>query len=94
MGPSFLVAHSLGAVPAAMAYGAGAISASHVVLLEPALYDVARGDGSIERHIGPVTEARQRAAQGDLYGYWQIVGPLMFRREGEWRYVARGQGPC
>lgn len=76
-----VVAHSLGAVPAAMAYRAGEINASHVVLLEPALYDIARGDGAIERHIGPVTEARQRAASGDLFGYWQIVGPLMFRRE-------------
>jgi hypothetical protein len=76
-----VVAHSLGAVPAAMAYGAGDICATHVVLLEPALYDIARGDGAIERHIGPVTKARQRAAGGDLFGYWQIVGPLMFRRE-------------
>ena len=76
-----VVAHSLGAVPAAMAYGAGDISASHVVLLEPALYDIARGDGAIERHIGPMTDARQRAARGDLFGYWQIVGPMMFRRE-------------
>jgi hypothetical protein len=80
-GDVVVVAHSLGAVPAALAYRAGHISASHVVLLEPALYDIARGDGAIERHIGPVTEARQRAARGDLFGYWQIVGPLMFRRD-------------
>ena len=80
-GNFIVVAHSLGAVPVAMAYGAGDICATHVVLLEPALYDIARGDGAIERHIGPVTVARQRAASGDLFGYWQIVGPLMFRRE-------------
>lgn len=76
-----VIAHSLGAVPAARAYAAGDICASNVVLLEPALYDIARGDGAIEGHIGPMTEARQRAARGDLFGYWQIVAPLMFGRE-------------
>lgn len=76
-----IIAHSLGAVPAALAYTNGGIAASHVVLLEPALYDIARGQDAIERHIIPMTEARERAKGGDLFGYWQIVGPMMFGRE-------------
>ncbi|CAN5132392.1 MAG: alpha/beta hydrolase [Nocardioides sp.] len=80
-GEVVLIAHSLGAVPAALAYQAGDIGASHVVLLEPALYDIARGEDAVERHIEPMTEARERANAGDLFGYWQIVGPLMFGRE-------------
>lgn len=75
-----VVAHSLGAVPAALAYTAGLLTASHVVLLEPALYDIARGDEAIERHIIAMTEARECAETGDLFGYWQIVAPLMFGR--------------
>ena len=56
-----VIAHSLGAVPAALAHRAGSLTASHVVLLEPALYDVARGHAAVERHIVPMTEARERA---------------------------------
>lgn len=80
-GDVVVVAHSLGAVPTALAHRAGDISASHMVLLEPALYDIARGEDAVERHIVPMTQARERAGQGDLFGYWQIVGPLMFGRE-------------
>ncbi|MCY7402409.1 MAG: alpha/beta hydrolase [Nocardioides sp.] len=76
-----LVAHSLGAVPAALAFTNRDITASHVVLLEPALYDIARGHDAIERHVAPMTVARERAESGDLFGYWQIVGPMMFGRE-------------
>lgn len=76
-----VVAHSLGAVPAALAYSAGSISASHVVLLEPALYDLARCHHAIERHVVAMTEAREHVEQGDLFGYWKIVGPIMFGRE-------------
>lgn len=79
-GDVVVIAHSLGAVPAALAYTVGNLTPSHVVLLEPALYDIARGDGAIERHIIPMTEARECAETGDLYGYWQIVAPLMFGR--------------
>lgn len=80
-GDVVVIAHSLGAVPAALAFAAGDISASHMVLLEPALYDIARGEDAIERHVIPVTEALERAGRGDLFGYWQIVGPLMFGRK-------------
>ena len=79
-GDALVVAHSLGAVPAALAYRAGDLPASHVVLLEPALYDVARGQGAVERHITAMTEARECAEAGDLFGFWQIVGPLMLGR--------------
>lgn len=79
-GDVVVIAHSLGAVPAALAHTAGNLTASHVVLLEPALYDIARGDDAIERHIMPMTEARECAETGDLFGYWQIVAPLMFGR--------------
>ncbi|QSR30109.1 hypothetical protein CFI00_06185 [Nocardioides sp. S5] len=73
-----LVAHSLGAVPAAL--GLDVPSLSHVVLLEPALYDVARGVVAVEEHIAAMTAARKAADAGDLFGYWQVVAPLMFGR--------------
>lgn len=73
-----LVAHSLGAVPAAL--GLDVTSLSYVVLLEPALYDVARGHGAAEAHIAAMTAAREYADAGDLFGYWQVVAPLMFGR--------------
>ncbi|GAA5115021.1 hypothetical protein GCM10023339_21350 [Alloalcanivorax gelatiniphagus] len=80
-GDVVVVAHSLGAVPVALAYAAGDLPVSQVVLLEPALYDVARGDDAVEAHVGPMTHARARAERGDLYGFWQVVAPMMFGRE-------------
>ena len=79
-GDVVVVAHSLGAVAVALAFVAGDLPASHVILLEPALYDIARGHDAVEGHIGPVSEARDRASHDDLFGYWEIVGPLMFGR--------------
>lgn len=67
-------------MPAALAHTAGKLTASHVVLLEPALYDIARGDEAIERHVIPMPEARTLAQSGDLFGFWQVVAPLMFGR--------------
>ena len=43
-----------------------------------ALYDLARGEHAIEAHIEAMTTARKLAHEGDLYGYWQIISPLMF----------------
>jgi alpha-beta hydrolase superfamily lysophospholipase len=80
-GAAVVVAHSLGAVPVALACAAGDLPVSHVVLLEPALYDVARGHDAVEAHVGPMTEAHGRARRGDLYGFWQVVAPMMFGRE-------------
>ncbi|WP_307366138.1 hypothetical protein [Microbacterium sp. W4I4] len=61
--PVILYAHSIGAVPVALA--SGRVRIAGLVMVEPALYDIARGAESIERHIGIVTEAR---AQADATG--------------------------
>lgn len=76
-----VVAHSLGAVAVALAMRDQTLRPTRLVLVEPALYDVARGEPAIERHIEPMTRARARAAAGDLFGYWQIVKPMMFGGE-------------
>lgn len=73
---ALIFAHSIGAVPVALA--AAEADFAGLVLIEPALYDLARGDAAIERHIGIVVEARARAAAGDLRGFWAILRPLMF----------------
>lgn len=75
-GGALVFAHSIGAVPAALV--AERLDVAGLVLVEPALYDLARGHGAIERHIGIVTEARTRASVGDLRGFWAILRPLMF----------------
>ena len=71
-----LFAHSIGAVPAVLA--ARSLERVSLVLVEPALYDIARGDVALERHIGAVTEARAQADAGNLRGFWAILRPLMF----------------
>lgn len=73
-----LFAHSIGAVPSALAVATGSLDVIGLVLVEPALYDIARGRASIERHISIVEDARARAANGDLRGFWAILRPLMF----------------
>jgi pimeloyl-ACP methyl ester carboxylesterase len=69
-------AHSIGAIPAVIA--ARDLDLAALVLIEPALYDIARGDAAVERHIGIVTEARSVAEAGDLPGFWAMMRPLMF----------------
>lgn len=76
--PGLLFAHSIGAVPAVLAAATGELEISGLVLVEPALYDIARGDAAVERHIAAVTEARAQAADGNLRGCWGILRPLMF----------------
>jgi len=73
-----LHAHSLGAVPAVLAAASDRVDVAGLVLVEPALYDIARGEAPIERHIATVTEARAQAEIGDLQGFWAIFRPLMF----------------
>ena len=75
--PVLVFAHSIGAVPAVLA-ASEREDIVGLVLVEPALYDIARGRESIERHIGIVTEARSRADAGSLRGFWSILRPLMF----------------
>ena len=74
--PLLIFAHSIGAVPVVRA--AATLDVAGLVLIEPALYDIARGDAAVERHIGIVVEARALAAAGDLRGFWAILRPLMF----------------
>lgn len=81
--PSMLLAHSLGAVSAVLAMASGLVAVERLVLVEPALYDIARGDSAVERHIEVMTRARSAAAAGDLFGYWQIVRPLIFGGEAD-----------
>lgn len=69
-------AHSIGAVPAVLA--AGSLDLTALVLVEPALYDIARGNPAVERHVSAVTEARAQAGDGNLRGFWAILRPLMF----------------
>lgn len=71
-----LFAHSIGAVPAVFA--ATNVNVAAMVLVEPALYDTARGNAAVERHISAVTEARAQATAGNLRGCWAILRPLMF----------------
>lgn len=71
-------AHSAGAVPVFLALKARQIAPRALVLLEPGLYDVARGVPVIEDHIETMTRARALSRSGDLFGYWSIVRPLMF----------------
>lgn len=69
-------AHSAAAVPVALA--AARLSPRALVLVEPALYDIARGHPAIEAHIAEITRAKVLADTGDLFGYWSVVRPLMF----------------
>lgn len=80
-GGCVIFAHSAGAVPVFLALAARALSPSALVLVEPALYDIARGHDAIEHHIETMNRARERARAGDLFGYWAIVRPLMFGGE-------------
>jgi hypothetical protein len=80
---SVVVAHSAGAVPVFLAVQSHTLSPSALVLVEPGLYDIARGDDAIEHHIELVTQARTLSSQGDLFGYWSIVRPLMFGGDAE-----------
>lgn len=74
--PTIVYAHSIGAVPAVLA--ASHVDTAGLVLVEPALYDIVRGDPAAERHIGIVTEARAQAERGDLRSFWAMMRPLMF----------------
>lgn len=65
-------------VPVFLALQARQIAPRALVLLEPGLYDVARGVPVIEDHIGTMTRARALSRSSDLFGYWSIVRPLMF----------------
>lgn len=71
-------AHSIGAVSAVLAAGTSYLDVARLILVEPALYDIARGTVAVERHISIVSDARALASTGDLRGFWAILRPLMF----------------
>src|SRR5690606_8008043 len=71
-------AHSYGAVAVALALRGERARIGGLVLIAPALYDVARGDPSVERFIATMARARRDYARGGLAAYWAVVRPLMF----------------
>lgn len=80
---SVVFAHSSGAVPVFLALQTQSLLISALVLIEPGLYDIARGNDAIESHIDAMTRARALSSVGDLFGYWSIVRPLMFGGDAE-----------
>lgn len=73
---SVVVAHSHGAVPAVLALAIA--PPRHLLLVEPALYDVARGHPAIEAHVDGMHRAQRALADDGVEGFWRIVRPLMF----------------
>lgn len=76
--PVTVIAHSFGAVPVLIAFHEGLLKVDHLVLAEPALYDIARGHPAIEKHIAVMAKATSHVETGDLDAYWSVVRPLMF----------------
>lgn len=76
--PVTVVAHSYGAVPLALAVPRIRIRLNRVVLVEPALYDIARTHPAVDRHVAQVELADAFAADGDLAGFWALIRPLLF----------------
>lgn len=84
---SVLIAHSAGAVPAVLAITKGLVVPRALVLVEPALFDVARGLPAIEQHIAAVSAARSWAVRGELFEFWQRFRPMFFSgpaEEAQW----------
>ncbi len=69
-------AHSYGAVVAALAHRAHRAAA--LVFVEPAFYDLARGEPSVETHIQAIEDAHGALQRDGLWAFWQRVRPLMF----------------
>ena len=70
------LAHSYGAIVATMTHRVRPAGA--LVLVEPALYDIARGHEAIEAHITAVESARAATGADPLWEYWQRIRPFMF----------------
>lgn len=79
--PRVLFAHSANALVALAGLGEHKNHVTHLVLVEPAFYDMARGHPDIERHIEVMSRAGARARAGDYYGYWSLIRPVMFGGE-------------
>lgn len=76
--PAVVVAHSYGAIPAVLAVPIIGERLKALVLVEHALYDVARGNPAVRRYITEMEAARRAYELDDLEGFWRIVRPLMF----------------
>ncbi|MFD5214714.1 alpha/beta fold hydrolase [Microbacterium sp. NPDC058345] len=75
-GRTVVFAHSIGGVAAVLA--ASLVRPAGLVLVEPALYDVARGHRAVEQHIAAITEARAQVDEAGLRAFWAILRPVMF----------------
>ncbi len=76
-----VVAHSWGGTLIALAMARGLVRPAALVLIEPALFDLARANESVSEHIAVMTDARALADAGDLRGFWNLVKPMMFGAE-------------
>lgn len=80
-----VVAHSLGGVAAALALPMLATPPAALVLCEPALFDLARGDAAVEAHVAAMDAAHE--ALPSLSGFWARARPALLGEpfdEGRW----------
>lgn len=80
-----VVAHSLGGVAAALAMPMLATPPAALVLCEPALFDLARGDAAVEAHVAAMDAAHE--ALPSLSGFWARARPALLGGpfdEGRW----------
>jgi pimeloyl-ACP methyl ester carboxylesterase len=70
--PVHLIAHSYGAIPAAMAAERRPGWCRSMVLFEPALYAVARGSASVEQHIDRLTPVMTEARSLGAATFWRL----------------------
>ena len=73
-----VVAHSWGGTLVGIAMAHHGARPAALVLVEPALFDLARANESVRDHIAVMTDARALADAGDLRGFWNLVKPLIF----------------
>ncbi len=69
--PVHLIGHSFGAIPAVMAADRRPGWCRSLLLFEPALYSLARGSTSVERHIDRLTPVMAEAGSLDAAVFWQ-----------------------
>lgn len=76
-----VVAHSWGGTLVGIAMAHNGARPAALVLVEPALFDLAPTNESVRDHISVMTDARALADAGDLRGFWDLVKPMMFGAE-------------
>ena len=76
-----VVAHSWGGTLVGIAMAHHGARPAALVLVEPALFDLARTNESVRKHVSVMTDARALADAGDLRGFWDLVKPMMFGAE-------------